>query len=261
MSSFRRKKLVQEYYSARANQYDRQKSRTWKTSEGFGKDILKEILDGFREFNEKTILEIGVGTGRNAKPLLEKIEPCFIGLDLSKKMIQAAKKKLLGHKKNVNLILGDADHLPFASDSFGGVLCMSTMHYFFDQEKALEDFRKLLKKKGILIYGDLSPHEFDNDEFFESLERTISKVHVRYYKTSEMKRMIEKSGFHVVRVRIIEYQKTYDALIEDKGSYFDVRIDSLRRFTEGASTKAKKQYALTETAMNLFYSVIRAMKE
>lgn len=261
MNNIYRKKLIQKYYSARANEYDRQKSRTWKSSRGFGNDIFEEILEGFREFKDKSLLEIGIGSGRNAKPLLEKIRPYVVGLDLSKEMLRAATNKLTDYKHRVDLILGDVDQVPFVLGTFEGILCMSAMHYFSDQEKTLGNFKQLLRRKGLLIYGDLSPHESDDEEFFESLERTISKAHVRYHKSSEMKRLIEKSGFRVNRVRTIKYKKSYDALIEDKGSYFDVGIETLRKFTENASVTAKKQYSLTDTGMTLFYSVVTATKE
>lgn len=76
-----------------------------------------------------------------------------------------------------------------------------------------------------------------------------------------MKRLIEKSGFRVNRVRTVRYKKSYDALIEDKGSYFDVGTETLRKFIENASVTAKKQYSLTDTEMTLFYSVVTATKE
>lgn len=261
MNDIYRKKLIQKYYSARANEYDRQKSRTWKSSHGFGNDVFGEILEGFKKFKDKSLLEVGIGSGRNAKPLLEKIKPHAVGLDLSKEMLRTATNKLTNHKQRLDLILGDVDQMPFIAGTFEGILCMSAMHYFPDQEKTLSNFNQLLKKKGILIYGDLSPHESDDENFFESLERTISKAHARYYKTSEMKRLIEKSGFHVNRVRTIRYKKSYDALIEDKGTYFDVGIETLRKFIENASMTAKKQYSLTNKEMTLFYSVVTATKE
>ncbi|HJW97944.1 MAG TPA: hypothetical protein VJ529_02360, partial [Candidatus Bathyarchaeia archaeon] len=73
MNDIDRKKLIQEYYSRRASDYDRQKSRTWKSVHGFGNDVFEEILQGLRNFEDKLLLEIGVGSGRNAKPILDKI--------------------------------------------------------------------------------------------------------------------------------------------------------------------------------------------
>jgi ubiquinone/menaquinone biosynthesis C-methylase UbiE len=261
MNDIARKKLIQEYYSKRASDYDRQKSRTWKSVQGFGDDVFKEILQGLRNFEDKLLLEIGVGSGRNARPLLEKIGPHIVGLDISKEMLKTAGAKLTAHKQSLDLILSDAEHLPLAGETFDAILCMSTTHYFSDQETALRNFGKQLKKNGILIYGDLSPHEADSIGFFETLERTISKAHARYYKASEIKRLIENNGFHTVRVRTIGYEKNYEALIEDKGRYFDVSFETLQKLIQKVNAKTKKQYALTDAGMTLFYTVATAVKQ
>jgi ubiquinone/menaquinone biosynthesis C-methylase UbiE len=94
------------------------------------------VLSQFTDFEDKLLLEAGVGSGRNAKPLLEKIKACLVGLDLSRDMLKRARNKLFSHRRHFDLILADAEHLPFLAAAFEAVLCMSTMHYFADQEKA-----------------------------------------------------------------------------------------------------------------------------
>ena len=261
MTDSTHKQTVQKYYSIRAKDYDHQKSRTWKSENGFGAEIFDEMLKAFTGFENKLLLEVGVGSGRNAKPLLEKVRPYFIGLDLTREMLNNARNKFLAYRHHSELILGDADHLPFVSDTFDAILCMSTMHYFEDQEKTLEDYGQLLKEGGTFVYGDLSPHEADNQEFFEKLERTISRAHRRYCKASETKRLLETHGFHVSRMRTIAYKKSYRELIEDKGRYFGISPKALRRYVCAASKEAKEQYVLTDTGLTLFYSVITSTRE
>lgn len=261
MADSTRKKNVQRYYSIRARDYDRQKSRTWKSENGFAVEVFNEVLNAFTGFENKLLLEVGVGSGRNAKPLLEKTRLRLVGLDLTREMLKTARNKLLAHRRHFDLILADAEHLPFAADAFDAILCMSTMHYFADQGKTLSDIGQLLKKGGLFVYGDLSPHEEDNQGFFDMLERTVSKAHARYYKASEMKRLLETHGFQVYRTKTIAYGKSYDALIEDKGKYFAVRPEALRRCVQLASEEAKQQYALTDTELTQFYTVITSIRE
>jgi ubiquinone/menaquinone biosynthesis C-methylase UbiE len=256
-----RKKTIQRYYSIRAKDYDRQKSRTWKSENGFAVEVFNQVLNAFAGFESKLLLEVGVGSGRNAKLLLEKIKPPLVGLDLTREMLKTARNKLLAHRRHFDLILADAEHLPFAADAFDAILCMSTMHYFADQEETLGDLGQLLKKRGVFVYGDLSPHEEDNQGFFETLERTVSKAHARYYKASEMKGLLETHGFQVCRMKTISYGKSYNALIEDKAKYFAVRPEALRRCVQAASKEAKQQYALTDTELTQFYTVITAIRK
>lgn len=261
MADDARKKTIQRYYSIRAKDYDQQKSRTWKSENGFGPEVLDEVLNAFTGFENKLLLEVGVGSGRNAKPLLEKVRPCLVGLDLTREMLNNARNKLLAYKQHADLILGDADQLPFVSEAFDAILCMSTMHYFEDQEKTLEEYRRLLKEGGTFVHGDLSPHEADKQGFFETLERTISKAHTRYCKASETKRLLETHGFHVSKMKTIAYKKSYDALIEDKGRYFAIKPEALRRYVHAANKEANEQYVLTDTGLTQFYTIITATRE
>ena len=261
MADNTRKKTIQRYYSIRAKDYDQQKSRTWKSENGFGVEIFNEVLCAFTGFENKLLLEIGVGSGRNAKPLLEKIKVRLVGLDLTREMLKTARTKLLAQRQPFDLILADAEHLPFAAGTFDAILCMSTMHYFAEQENTLEDYGHLLKKGGIFIYGDLSSHEADNQRFFEMLERTVSKAHKRYYKASEMKRLLETHGFRVSRMKTIAYRKSHNALMEDKGKYFCIAPEALHKYVHSASKEAKQQYVLTDTELTQFYTVITAVRE
>ena len=99
MKGIARKRLVREYYSKRAKDYDRQKSRTWRSTQGFAAEITDELTRGLAGFKNRLVLEVGVGSGRNALPLLANIRPQFVGLDLSLEMLRQAKTKLNNSRK------------------------------------------------------------------------------------------------------------------------------------------------------------------
>jgi ubiquinone/menaquinone biosynthesis C-methylase UbiE len=260
MDNTSRKRRIQEYYSKRSTNYDRQKSRTWKSSQGFGNEVFEEILRPLKGTGNRLVLEVGVGSGRNALPLLERINLQLIGLDLSKEMLKKAKTKMSSFKDRLDLILADGEHLPFVNHVFDALICMSTMHYFASQSRILRGFRDRLKENGTFVYGDLTVHEKDDQGFFEGLERTLSKAHARYYKPSQIKRLMQKQGFHISKMKTVAYEKAYSALLEDKGQYFGVTQETLDGYIDEATAKAKKQYALTSTEMTMFYTVITAKK-
>jgi ubiquinone/menaquinone biosynthesis C-methylase UbiE len=255
------KRLIQQYYSCRARDYDRQKSRTWDSAQGFSNEITDELLNALKDFESKYVLEVGVGSGRNALPLTAEIKPRFVGLDLSREMLTLAKVKMASSKKVVGLILGDAERLPFRDRFFDAVVCISTMHYFASQERVLFEFSKILREKGLLVYGDLTVHESDMQGFFEAMERMLSKAHAGYYKPSEIKEVLEANGFCVSQIKTYAYRKPCQALIEDKGRYFNVKSKTLQEIVHNASPDAKEQYALSSTELTLFYTMITASKK
>ncbi|MDH7564003.1 MAG: methyltransferase domain-containing protein [Candidatus Bathyarchaeota archaeon] len=260
MSNIARKKIIRDYYSQRAKDYDRQKQRTWKSSSGFGIDVTRQLLRALRGHTGKRVLEVGVGSGRNALPIMEEIKPWLVGVDLSKEMLKVAKTKTANFAESIDLVLGDADHLPFADNAFDAAVIMSTMHYFGSPPHVLRKLQKTLRRKGVLVYGDVSEHKSDDNEFLETLEKTLSKAHVGYYKPSEMRKLLETSGFNVSKSRTLAYRKSYQALIEDKGCYFGVKPEAFYALVQETDISTRKHYALTSAELTLYYTIIVAAK-
>lgn len=261
MENVVRKKIVQKYYSKRAREYDWQRIRTWKSKQGFGAEILTEVIGALAGLESKPLLEVGVGSGRIAFPLLDKVKPWFMGLDLSREMLKLARARMSPYKQKFDLILGDTEHLPFANKVFNAIICISTMHYFAYPERNLTEFSRTLKEKGVFVYGDVTLHELDNQGFLDTLERALSKAHAKYYKPSDMKRTLENHGFHVSRMKVIPYRKSYLSLTEDKGKYFDVKPEVLHKCVRDATIDERKLYAINSNGLTLFYTLITALKE
>ncbi len=87
-------------------------------------------------------LEIGVGTGRFASPLSVRY-----GLDPSFNMLKLAKKR------NINVIQGAGENLPFKNESFHFVLIVFTIELVDDPPLFLKEAVRTLKKDGALILG------------------------------------------------------------------------------------------------------------
>jgi ubiquinone/menaquinone biosynthesis C-methylase UbiE len=261
MSSFVRKKVIQEYYSKRSKNYDKQKRRTWKSGKGFDDEIVDTIVGAVRVSENSVVLEVCVGTGRTSLPLLKRVETHLVGLDLSKEMLKTAKEKMSSCKKRFDLVLGDAEHLPFKEEIFDAVICTSAMHYFTDPDQYLARFSRVLKEKGSFVYGDLTLHESDELGFLNRLERTVSHAHESYMKPSEAKTMLENQGFDVCEMRTFAYRKPIDYLMEDKGSYFGVKPQALHELLQTASENERNLYSADGNELTLYYTIITAVKE
>jgi ubiquinone/menaquinone biosynthesis C-methylase UbiE len=259
--SITRKKIVQAYYSQRACDYDKQKSRTWKSLLGFKVQILDEIVDTMRQLKERVVLEVGVGSGRTALPLMRKMSLELVGIDLSKEMLNIARLKMSNYKQKFSLLLGDAEHLPFRNDTFTSIICISMLHYLAFPEAGLEEFSRVLKGNGVLVYGDVTLHEQDDEGFLDRLEKTISHAHAKYWKPSEMKKLMESGGFRVDRVEVIPYKKSYKALIEDKARYFDVEPRFLYERLNEATEEERTLYGIENDSITLFYTLIKGTKQ
>ena len=121
-----------------------------------------------REVNipeKPTALDVACGTGVST---LELIKRCngrgtFIGVDISRPMIEQAKEKATKYP-NVDLrfMLGDAESLDFPDSTFDLVISNMSFHFFPNQTKALSEMFRVLKPGGqvaLLFHGMLSDHE------------------------------------------------------------------------------------------------------
>ena len=108
------------------------------------KNIYKSELKAAKNFIFKSEkgLEIGIGTGRFAKPL--GIET---GIEPSESMRKiAADKGLEVHD-------GVGESIPFPDKSFDFVLIVTTICFLNDLEKTMEECRRVLRENGKIIIG------------------------------------------------------------------------------------------------------------
>jgi len=91
----------------------------------------------------RTVLDVGVGTGRFAKPLQARgLE--VVGVDISEKMLDKAVEKGVD-----NLFRGDACFLPFVDDSFDVAVCVHILHLICEWKTALREICRVTQ--GIMV--------------------------------------------------------------------------------------------------------------
>lgn len=88
----------------------------------------------------RTILDIGVGTGRIAKPLQER-GFLVTGVDLSIKMMERAKEKGVE-----NLVIGDSRKLPFLDQSFDASISVHVFHLVNDRRQMMLEAARVSRK-------------------------------------------------------------------------------------------------------------------
>jgi ubiquinone/menaquinone biosynthesis C-methylase UbiE len=100
------------------------------------------------------ILEVSPGPGVFQKFLRNDIgeEGELVALDLSMGMLRQCQKR--NKRLNVELIHGNAQFLPFADNSFDALYHFGGVNLFNDPQKAINEFIRVVKKDGIVSWGD-----------------------------------------------------------------------------------------------------------
>lgn len=108
--------------------------------------INKYSMDKSSGKNKLKILDAGCGTGGLLKKLSDK--NAVYGIDISAEGIKLAKKRGLE-----NLKVGTVTKLPYRTNTFDVVVCIDVLYHqaVSDDLKALSEFKRVLKPRGILI--------------------------------------------------------------------------------------------------------------
>ncbi len=151
------------------------------------------FIDSMELSKEKSVLEIGVGTGRLAvrtAPLCGS----FCGIDLSPKTVERAKENLAGCV-NVTLLCGDFLNYPFDA-KFDVVYSSLTFMHIKDKQAAIIKAAKLLNGGGRFV---LSIDKNQSD----TIDTGSWKVKIYPDKPDDIKNMI-----HTAELKITKRQET-----------------------------------------------------
>jgi SAM-dependent methyltransferase/glycosyltransferase involved in cell wall biosynthesis len=131
--------------------------------------VIYEIPDGSK------VLDVGCNSGELIKYLKDKKNCDVTGVDVSAPMVEKCKAK------GLNVLLCDADRLPFENGIFDVVVLCEVLEHFHDPVTYLKEIKRVLKPSGFLI--GTCPHA--------NLERYIwsdQRLHHQYYTEEGIKR-------------------------------------------------------------------------
>ena len=146
-----------------------------------------------------TIVDMGCGTGDLLAPLREKSRQ-VIGVDKSPKMLAEAKQRFSNDGKNVDLRIGDLEHLPLGDGEADLAVINMVLHHVLDPLKTFQEAFRILKKGNTFIIVDLLHHH---------VERMRERYGDRWlgFSITDIKKWLEKSGFSIGNVDYFELKK------------------------------------------------------
>lgn len=125
---------------------DRREFDAWSPStRGTLAHTIRDIIPGR---DHARILEVGTGSGRTTRPLLQLgMDP--VGVDLSRRKL--AQLAATAGKRPLRLIQADAGRLPFPAGSFDVLLTIRVLHLIPAWQTALGEFRRVLRPGGLYL--------------------------------------------------------------------------------------------------------------
>ena len=145
------------------------------------------------------LLDCGCGTAPMLTLLHEKYpEKHYTGIDLTPKMIEAAKAK---NMEGVELVVGDCENLPFAENSFDAVICCQSFHHYPNVQDFFDSVCRVLRPGGRLILRDMTMKSGAVRWFCNHIEMPLAHLvghgDVRIYGREDVRRHCRNAGLHL----------------------------------------------------------------
>lgn len=156
-----------------------------RAKKGYTANDLIEIPQLFQligDVKDKTILDLGCGAGGSAKKLIELGAKKVLGIDISNKMIETAKKT--NSDPNINYKVMSMNEIEKIEEKFDLVVSSLAIHYIKDYNGLCKKVYNLLKDDGKFIFSH--GHPMDSAPIFENLpERFVIINNKKYFLLSD----------------------------------------------------------------------------
>jgi ubiquinone/menaquinone biosynthesis C-methylase UbiE len=118
-------------------------------------------------------LDVATGSGDFINTLMMMLNnyDCFVGIDISRKDLESAKKRFEG--KPAEFLEMDAEHLKFEDNSFDTVCTGYSLHHFGNIDRVLAEMKRVLKPDGYFLVQE----EFSAGEQSEAQRTDILRHH------------------------------------------------------------------------------------
>lgn len=187
------------------------------------KNVSVNFLPNLHLSGESLILDAGCGPGTFSQQAAIKGYRVF-GIDNSYEMVKKAgyicnsKEKL-----NVSFMQGSIETLPFESSSFDVIVCLGVISYLSSEDKALNEFSRILKPGGLLIISIINKARLVSrldpiNSVFLIIKNILRKVvfwkkdgrnRISVHKTyliPKFRKSLELIGFRKIKYRTIPSQ-------------------------------------------------------
>ncbi|MDL4843171.1 class I SAM-dependent methyltransferase [Aquibacillus rhizosphaerae] len=206
MSSFDWHQKAREQWDEKAEFWNQSSKGMWEN--GSRKTIIPFIEKHMPK--GRYIADLGCGDGFGSLKLYQAGYR-VVGIDLSKEMIERAKKE--SEHNQLAFVEGDLTSLPFKNETFSGLMAVNSIEWTEKPLKALNEMHRVLKKDHLLCLGLLGPTAAPRSNSYQRLYE--SSVICNTMMPWEFEQLAKENGWEVIDSLGVYKQGVREELIKD----------------------------------------------
>ena len=184
-------------------------------------------------------LDVATGTGNTAFALAPHVRR-VVGLDLTRPMLDEARRIAAERGvTNVDWVIGDAEHLPFADETFDVYTVRAAPHHFHDVDGFLDEAFRVLKPGRDAAFVDCAP-PLPARDLLQEVEVRRDPAHVLSLTVEEWQAKLGRAGFEVESAQARELDWNYEEWMDNQNVNRELR-DELAQVIESAQGEARAQ--------------------
>jgi ubiquinone/menaquinone biosynthesis C-methylase UbiE len=176
--------------------------------------IMKMLEPIVYDIGRQRVVEVGCGLGGFTMNIA-KMGGNIVGLDVSANAVHTAGElaKRLKLQDKVDLVVGDAQFLPFKQQASDIVVCSETLEHVPDYEKAFGELSRITRKSGYLcvtVPNFLSTALFENvillligQPSYVKANVCVEKEHV--FHIFKLKKLLGKQNVQIITMRSVDF--------------------------------------------------------
>ncbi len=159
--------------------------------------ILPHIVWSIEPESEARLLDVGGGTGAAAERFAKGSTEVVV-------LEPDRKKREYGRTRRIHLrfVEGSAENIPFPDEHFDRAVALVSFHHVKDQDKALDEIRRVLKPSGRVVFHEFDP-ESPRGKLNRFFENDVMGHECTFLLPSELKERLERHGFQDVSVESV----------------------------------------------------------
>ncbi len=183
-------------------------------------------------------LDIATGAGHTANALMRTGVEEVLVLDLTREMVEMAQSSF----PLLRGVVGDAEALPFADNTFDAVSCRIAAHHFPDPATFVSEVARILAPGGVFVLEDnVAPEDEALAEFLNTVEAIRDPTHVESYPEQTWRDWLSAAGFVVEETAWVRRTIEFDSWV-DRMNVPEDRLSELQELFDKAPNAARRYF-------------------